>query len=245
MAAMQEGAVPDFLRMDQTVGSDPANAAASGNWHGWPTKEITPVTLTDEEGRTVRIRTPVMELEGLITPTDLHYTVQHFAVPPVVPAAEWRLQVGGEVKRPLILDFERLRRFPGRSVRTVMECSGSDATYFEYFKGEGPKPSRTKECMILSASEWTGVPLAAVLNEAGLTAKSLYVRAEGNDSGVPPSAAPAPPRSTTTRVCRSKRRCTPTRSWLGRRTAGSWSICTAPRCACWCPAGLGTGRSSG
>ncbi len=25
-----------------------------------------------------------MDLEGLITPTDLHYTVQHFAVPPVV-----------------------------------------------------------------------------------------------------------------------------------------------------------------
>ena len=70
-----------------------------------------------------------------------------------------------------------------------MECSGSDATFFEYFKGEGPKPSRTQEAMILSASEWTGVPLAAVLNEAGLTAKSLYVRAEGNDMGVPPTAA--------------------------------------------------------
>ncbi len=67
--------------------------------------------------------------------------------------------------------------------------SGSDATFFEYFKGEGPKPSRTQEGMILSASEWTGVPLAAVLHEAGLTAKSLYVRAEGNDLGVPPTAA--------------------------------------------------------
>jgi DMSO/TMAO reductase YedYZ molybdopterin-dependent catalytic subunit len=95
----------------------------------------------------------------------------------------------GEVKNPLTLNFDQLRRFPGRSVRTVMECSGSDATFFEYFKGEGPKPSRTKECMILSASEWTGVPLAAVLNEAGLTAKSLYVRAEGNDLGVPATAA--------------------------------------------------------
>ena len=46
-----------------------------------------------------------------------------------------------------------------------MECSSSDATFFEYFKGEGPKPSRTQEGMILSASEWTGVPLAAVLND--------------------------------------------------------------------------------
>jgi DMSO/TMAO reductase YedYZ molybdopterin-dependent catalytic subunit len=187
--AKVEGAVPDFLRMDQPVGSDLANARKTGNWHGWPTKDITPVTLADDEGRTVRIRTPVMDLEGLITPTHLHYTVQHFAVPPVVDTDSWELKIAGNVKNPLTLNFAQLRRFPGRSVRTVMECSGSDATFFEYLKGEGPKPSRTQEGMILSASEWTGVPLAAVLNEAGLTARSLYVRAEGNDLGVPPSAA--------------------------------------------------------
>jgi DMSO/TMAO reductase YedYZ molybdopterin-dependent catalytic subunit len=187
--AKQEGAVPDFLRMDQPVSSDPANAKKTGNWHGWPTKDLNPVTLTDNEGRTVRIRTPVMDLEGLITPTNLHYTVQHFAVPQVVESDTWELKVVGEVKAPLTLNFDQLRRFPARSVRTVMECSGSDATFFEYFKGEGPKPSRTQEGMILSASEWTGVPLASVLHEAGLAAKSLYVRAEGNDLGVPPTAA--------------------------------------------------------
>ena len=137
MAATEEGAVPDFLRMDQPVGSDPANAAKTGNWHGWPTKELTPVTLKDNEDRTVRIRTPVMDLEGLITPTDLHYTVQHFAVPPVIESAAWKLEVCGEVKTPLTLNFEQLRRFPARSVRTVMECSGSDATYFRIFQGRG------------------------------------------------------------------------------------------------------------
>jgi len=187
--AKEGGLVPDFLRMDQPISSDPANAKKTGNWHGWPTKDITPITLTDDEGRTVRIRTPVMDLEGLITPTHLHYTVQHFAVPPVVESTDWTLKVIGEVETPLTLSFEQLRRFPGRSVRTVMECSGSDATFFEYFKGEGPKPSRTQEGMILSASEWTGAPLAAVLHEARLTAKARYVRAEGNDFGVPPTAA--------------------------------------------------------
>ena len=186
----EERAVPDFLRMDGAVGSDPANAEKTGSWHGWPTKEISPVTLKDNEGRTVRIRTPVMDLEGLITPTELHYTVQHFAVPPITESKAWSVNVSGEVKTALTLNFEQLRRFPARSVRTVMECSGSDATYFEYFKGEGEKPSRSKERMILSASEWTGVPLAAVLGEAGLTRKSLYVRAEGSDQGVPATANP-------------------------------------------------------
>ena len=189
MATRQDDVIPDFLRMDDAIGSDPANVNKTGNWRGWPTKDLNPVTLMDDDGRTVRIRTPVMDLEGLITPTDLHYTVQHFDVPPVVPTDQWELKVHGQVKNELTLNFDQLRRFPGRSVRTVMECSGSDATFFEYFKDEGPKPSRTQECMILSASEWTGVPLAAVLNAAGLDDKSLYVRAIGNDEGVPATAA--------------------------------------------------------
>src|ERR1700750_613915 len=111
-AAKEEGAVPDFLRMDQPVSSDPANAKKTGNWHGWPTKDLTPVTLTDDEGRTVRIRTPVMDLEGLSTATNRPYTVQHFAVPPVVETASWGLKVFGEVKNPLALNFDQLRRFP-------------------------------------------------------------------------------------------------------------------------------------
>src|ERR1700687_580084 len=101
----EEGAVPDFLRMDQPVSSDPANAKKTGDWHGWPTKDINPVTLSDDEGRTVRIRTPVMDLEGLITPTDLHYTVPHFAVPPVVRSERWELKGAGELKNSLTLNF--------------------------------------------------------------------------------------------------------------------------------------------
>lgn len=139
----EDGALPDFLPMDEPVGSDPANARNTGNWHGWPTKDVTPVTLRDDAGRTVRIRTPVMDLEGLITPTELHYTVQHFAAPPVVETGGWELSVSGAVKSPQTLNFDQFRRFPARSVRTVMECSGSAAAYFEYCKGEGPRRSRT------------------------------------------------------------------------------------------------------
>ena len=189
--AEQEGAVPDFLLMEGPKGEGwVAGHSGQGQWNGWPSKELRAVTLLDEEGRLKRVRAPVTELEGLITPTELHYVVQHFDVPQVVPADKWALNVSGEVKRPLNLNYEALRRFPGRTVRAVMECSGSDATYFEYFKGQGPEPSRVQEGMILSASEWTGVPLAAVLNEAGLTGRATHIRAEGWDKGVPGSASP-------------------------------------------------------
>lgn len=194
MATRREEAVPDFLRMEKSDGNPPPEGVASdgkdGQWYGWPSKELKPVTLKDDQGRVKRVRAPVMDLEGLITPTELFYVVQHFEVPEPIPTANWTLTVDGEVKRSLTLNYEELRRFPGRTVRTVMECSGSDATFFEYFKGEGAKPSRTQECMILSAGEFTGTPLAAVLNEAGLTGKAAFVRAEGWDEGVPATAAP-------------------------------------------------------
>lgn len=191
MAIQQdEGAIPDFLRMDGAQPAQTSQATSSKEFYGWPSKELKPVTLLDDEGKAVKVRTPVTELKGLITPVELHYVVQHFDVPPAVSADRWNLSITGEVKKPLTLNYEELNRFPGRTVRTVMECSGSDATYFEYFKGEGSKPSRTSECMILSASEWTGVPLAAVLNEAGLTGKATHIRAEGWDKGVPSTAKP-------------------------------------------------------
>ena len=59
----EEGAVPDFLRMDAETESDPSNVSLKGDWYGWPSKEVRPVTLLDDQGRTVRIRTPVMDLE--------------------------------------------------------------------------------------------------------------------------------------------------------------------------------------
>ena len=129
---------PDFLQMNGAEAAD--SDANTDSWYGWPHRKIEPVTLQRPDGKTERVRTPVMELEGLITPTELHYVVQHFGVPETVSAANWSLSVDGEVKKPLRLSYDDLRRFPSRSVRTVMECSGSDATYFEYFKAKARVP---------------------------------------------------------------------------------------------------------
>jgi DMSO/TMAO reductase YedYZ molybdopterin-dependent catalytic subunit len=44
--------------------------------------------------------------------------------------------------------------------------------------------------MIASAGEFTGVPLATVLAQAGLNHRAAHVRVEGWDRGVPPTARP-------------------------------------------------------
>jgi DMSO/TMAO reductase YedYZ molybdopterin-dependent catalytic subunit len=192
MATPREDSTPDFLRMD---GPSAPTTSMEGNGGpqsmGWPSRNAAqPQTIVDDNGRVTRVRTPVLDLEGLMTPTPLFYVVQHFAVPEPMSPDDWRLTIDGAVKRPLQVSYEDLRRLPGRTVRTVMECSGSDATYFEYFQKTGPKPSRRQEAMILSAGEFTGVPLAAVLERAGLGPRAAHVRVEGWDRGVPASAAP-------------------------------------------------------
>ncbi|HSF28877.1 MAG TPA: molybdopterin-dependent oxidoreductase, partial [Candidatus Tectomicrobia bacterium] len=192
MATQREELEPDFLRMDGPSGTTThAGGLGNGQNMGWPSRNTAqPKTIVDDEGRITRVRTPVMDLEGLMTPTHLFYVVQHFAVPEPVSPEQWRLTVDGAVKQPTEITYEDLRRLPARTVRTVMECSGSDANYFEYFQGIGQKPLRCEEAMILSAGEFTGVPLAAVLERARLGSRAAHVRVEGWDEGVPASAAP-------------------------------------------------------
>ena len=194
MAIRPEDVAPDavFTQRPPTPAPAPkADGIDRSTWNGWPSRNTAqPRVLIDDKQRLTRVRTPVMDLEGHMTPTHLFYTVQHFAVPEPIRAEDWHMTIDGEVKKPLTLTYDALRRLPARTVRTVMECSGSDANFFEYFKGTGPRPNRAEEGMIVSAGEFTGVPLATVLAQAGLTHKAAHIRAEGWDRGVPATAKP-------------------------------------------------------
>jgi DMSO/TMAO reductase YedYZ molybdopterin-dependent catalytic subunit len=188
-----------------------------GDWvMGWPDRKR-PGLLAgkDAEGRVINGRAPVLDLEGLITPTDVYYIVNQLEVPEPVHPDDWRLVIDGAVGRPLEIDLDALRKLPGRTVRAVTECAGNDAGYFDYLTKGGRKPSRrnqqdmqkraemrvkgavpsenevsaesTTTCAV-SAGEFTGVPLAEVLALAGVRTSAVAVRAEGFDTGRPDPA---------------------------------------------------------
>jgi sulfane dehydrogenase subunit SoxC len=120
-------------------------------------------------------RTPLQDLDGIITPNGLFYERHHAGVPTIDPA-QHRLMLHGLVNKPLIFNMDDIRRFPSESRIYFLECSGNP----NYKKPYGKTASDLVG--LLSCAEWTGVSLKLVLQEAGLQAGAKWVVAEGADA---------------------------------------------------------------
>jgi DMSO/TMAO reductase YedYZ molybdopterin-dependent catalytic subunit len=122
-----------------------------------------------------------MPLEGLrydITPVGMHYLLVHFDIP-MLDAASWRLKVGGNVARPLELGLSDIKERPRVSVPVTMECAGNGRARLH------PRPiSQPWLAEAVGTAEWTGTPLAGVLEEAGLGPDTVELVFAGADHGV-------------------------------------------------------------
>ena len=104
-------------------------------------------TNTGADRRIIDVR----KIDGPFTPKDLFYTTQHYGHPEVDPAT-YRLKVSGLVDRPTSLSLDDLRRMGGVELVAGFECSGNRRP-LQGLCGNG---------------RWTGVPLRAVLDRAGV-----------------------------------------------------------------------------
>jgi sulfane dehydrogenase subunit SoxC len=122
--------------------------------------------------------TPLHDLEGTITPTGLHFERHHNGVPQI-PIEQHRLLIHGLVRRPLTFSVESLSRYPMRSQILFVECGGNSNA------GWHQLPQQTRAGFLhglASCSEWAGVPLATLLDEAGVDASAGWIIAEGADA---------------------------------------------------------------
>ncbi len=124
--------------------------------------------------------TPLESLEGIITPSGLHFERHHNGVPEIDPAAH-RLVIHGMVKQPLIFTVENLLRYPMRSHLTFIECGGNSNAGWHEEPIQRPLGSFHG---LVSCSEWTGVPLSILFDQAGIDPKATWVIAEGADGAV-------------------------------------------------------------
>jgi sulfane dehydrogenase subunit SoxC len=122
--------------------------------------------------------TPLHRLRGRITPAGLHFERHHAGVPAVDPE-QHRLVIHGLVREPLSFSVNDLLRYPLVSRFHFLECSGNSLV------NALPEPQQLPCGVIhglLSCSEWTGIPLGVLLDEAGVAADAQWGIAEGADA---------------------------------------------------------------
>jgi DMSO/TMAO reductase YedYZ molybdopterin-dependent catalytic subunit len=121
-----------------------------------------------------------MPLEALrydLTPPGLHYVLVHYDIP-ATNAASWQLTIDGCVEQPLSFGLTELRAMGRETVRVTLECAGNGRA------GLHPRPiSQPWLVEAVGTAEWTGVPLADLLNAAGVREDAVDVVFTGADHG--------------------------------------------------------------
>jgi len=158
--------------------------------YGSPSKSQEKVQriLATQPGRpgTGTSRTPIHLLEGTLTPSGLHFERHHNGVPEIDPARH-ELVIHGMVRRPLAFSLDALMRYPMETHIRFVECPGNGGSFIQ------AQPQQATAGVLnglLSCSEWTGVRLATLLDEAGVTAGARWVVAEGADAAAMSRSVP-------------------------------------------------------
>jgi len=121
---------------------------------------------------------PLEALQYAITPVGLHYLLIHFDVPAVDPAS-WALTIGGKVRHPMRLDLNQIKARPSVTIAVTLECAGNGRARMS------PRPlSQPWLAEAVGTAEWTGTPLAALLDEVVPLSKSGDVVFTGIDRGI-------------------------------------------------------------
>jgi len=119
--------------------------------------------------------------DGYTTPNARFFVRNHFKTARVDRAA-WRLQVSGPaVTRPLELSYDELVSMPGETTVTrFIECAGNARVFFDEVGGRQAEGTQWRLGAI-GVAEWTGVPLGAVLERAGVQPTARDVMPVGLD----------------------------------------------------------------
>lgn len=131
-------------------------------------------------------RTPLEHLDGIITPSRLHFERHHSGIPDIDPDAH-RLVIHGMVERPLSFSLDALARYPTVSRVQFLECSGNSGALV------APEPVQGTASQIhglVSASEWGGIPLSVLLDEAGIKPGAKWLVASGADAAMMSRSVP-------------------------------------------------------
>jgi sulfite oxidase len=140
-------------------------------------------TLVIRNARPLDAESPIEALRTLETKNDLFFVRCHHA-PPADAATPWTLTIDGDVARPLTLQLDDVRRMRAEQRTATIECAGNGRGRFEL-----PATSGVQWGLgAVSTATWTGVPLATLLERAGVQASALHFWMEAADRSPLPAA---------------------------------------------------------
>ena len=125
--------------------------------------------------RPLDAETHTTAFDRFLTPNDLFFVRSHFG-PPVVTLRPWRLEVEGEVSRPVSLGLDDLKRLEVVTRPALVQCSGNGRSFHAPIV-----PGVGWERGAVGNAEWTGVRLKDVLAMAGLKLGARHVHLHGAD----------------------------------------------------------------
>src|SRR5712692_8989672 len=137
------------------------------------------VGLIIRQKEPTNLETPLDQVDSYLTPTELLYIRSHFPAPKL-ELASYQLCIDGAVRNPLSLSYEQLRAMPAETRVATLECAGNSRVFLT------PQRSGAQwELGAVGNAEWTGVPLRALLERAGLEDDACEIVFEGADRGTP------------------------------------------------------------
>lgn len=132
------------------------------------------------------LETPFDQVDSYLTPTALFYIRSHFTAP-TLDVASYQLRIDGAVRHPLSLSYKEIREIPSETRVALLECAGNSRAFLV------PQAAGVQWGLgAVGNAEWTGVPLGALLERAGLEEDACEIVLEGADQGIP-KEEPVPP----------------------------------------------------
>jgi sulfane dehydrogenase subunit SoxC len=184
-----------FLKQAAALAGVAAGAGAGAEWaaRGQSAELQTPPKDSHSHGEPRRgarfgidhitFYTPLQDYAGIITPAPVHFVQQHSSHLPEIDPRQHRLTIHGMVDRPLSFSMDDLQRLPSVSRIHFVECHGNSSPIIHDQGNENMGPPVQFIHGMTSCSEWTGVPLSVLLNEAGLQKEASWLVSEAADAG--------------------------------------------------------------
>lgn len=130
----------------------------------------------------ITLEMPLEGFEHFITPTEFFFVRNNIGMP-VTDIGKWNLMINGEVRSPLRLTMNDIRKFEEVETLVTLECYGNSRGFFE------PKASGNQwKKGGIGTARWKGIRLKDVIEKANITDKAKHVVFDGADEPFVPTA---------------------------------------------------------